>query len=225
MSADDRSRWRRRRWRSCCAHSATTDHALRRFGMRRSSARTSGTGLPFASSRSVGRTSGSSSGGGSMVNATGQVLQFSEHVTQLRNALDGSPPLRDRQHAPRHRAAGALRPDPRAGRRTVRHHRRDATRVALSRMVAAGELAADRRDLLAGRSPAARASSTSGHEPKRDHRSGGAVGGCSRSSPPNDETRRSIRAPRPTGARRAWPSCAKACGPVPTTSTSPGRTS
>ena len=49
---------------------AQTDRTLptlRRFGMRRSSARTSGTGLPDTSRRSVGSTSGRNAGGGTIV--------------------------------------------------------------------------------------------------------------------------------------------------------------
>jgi hypothetical protein len=58
------------------SQTATTDHALSTFGMRRSSARISGTALPFAMSRSVGSTSGRSSRGGSIVDATSTALQF-----------------------------------------------------------------------------------------------------------------------------------------------------
>ena len=59
------------------SQTATTVHALARFGMRRNSARISGIGLPLAMSRSLGRTSGRSSAGGSMVRATSSMLHFS----------------------------------------------------------------------------------------------------------------------------------------------------
>src|SRR5688572_30708924 len=64
---------------------ATTVQALARFGIRRSSARTAGTGIPDAVRRAVGRTSGTASAGGSIVAAIAESITLSAHVTQPRN--------------------------------------------------------------------------------------------------------------------------------------------
>ena len=69
----------------------TTLPTLRRFGMRRSSARTSGTALPLASRRSVGSMSGSSSAGGTIVwllAGRDRPATVMAHVTLFRHAME-----------------------------------------------------------------------------------------------------------------------------------------
>ena len=59
--------------------------ALRAFEMRRTIARTAGTGMPDGWSRSVGSTSGSSEASGNIVVAMATVLHLFDRMTQSRN--------------------------------------------------------------------------------------------------------------------------------------------
>ena len=53
---------------------AATEMALRTLSMRRRSARSAGMAMPFASNRSLGRTSGRSAASGTMVLAMASIL-------------------------------------------------------------------------------------------------------------------------------------------------------
>ena len=56
-------------------HTAATEMALRTLSMRRRSLRSAGTAMPFASSRSLGRTSGLPATSGTMVLAMASILR------------------------------------------------------------------------------------------------------------------------------------------------------
>jgi phenylacetic acid degradation operon negative regulatory protein len=124
------------------SHKKATVHALARLGIRRSSARTRGTGIPVALRRSVGSTSGRASAGGIIVTAIARSITVSLHVTQARKT---------RSLTARSVIASTLlgtEPPRLPGRALVQVAElfgitEGTTRTALSRMVAAGELTSD----------------------------------------------------------------------------------
>src|SRR2546423_12027263 len=124
------------------SHRNVTVQALAASGMRRSSARICGMGMPVAVSRLVGSTSGRASAGGSIVSAISPSITLSRHMVQRRNArsltarsviastLLGTEP-------PRMPARSLVQV---AGLFGISE---GTARTALSRMVASGELTAD----------------------------------------------------------------------------------
>ena len=126
-------------------HTAATEMALRTLSMRRRSARSAGTAMPFASSRSLGRTSGRVGESGHHGGGHGVYITRISQMMQLRNTdptgVDSPAPLTARSVL----ASALLGMDPPelpvaqlvrlTGLFGISENR---ARVALSRMVAAG---------------------------------------------------------------------------------------
>ena len=212
------------------AQTDSTLNTLRTFGMRRSSARTSGTALPLTSRRSVGSVSrpqlgraGPSSG----ARARGRPGRSWPHVTLSRHAMELRDDTRpadgpvDRGLDPAGRAA-VTPAGPLAGGLggPVRHRRghRAHRAVAHGR---GGRAGGRRRRLRPGRAvpgpPRAPGRQPVGHHAGRGRGSGSwPWSTASVGRPPTG----------PRCARRcgpcAWPSCGRACGCGPTTSTRTG---